>query len=93
MIYKEKTLFWLVVSEVSVHGNLAPLLWTCSKAEHHDGEGILEHSCSPHGMQEPNRRRGCRQDRSFKGTPPATHFLPSGPTFHIFTTFQKFFQL
>lgn len=29
--------FWLIISEVSTHGHLALLLWTCSEVEHYGG--------------------------------------------------------
>jgi hypothetical protein len=45
---------------VSVHGQLAPWLWACGKAEHHGGEHTVEQSCSLHSDQEANR--GGRKD-------------------------------
>jgi hypothetical protein len=41
-------LVYLVVSEASVHGGLAPLLWACGEAEKHGGRG----GCALHGAQE-----------------------------------------
>jgi hypothetical protein len=38
----KKDLFWCMISEVSVHGLLDPLLSACGKAEHHGAEGIIE---------------------------------------------------
>jgi hypothetical protein len=38
---KEKGLFWLVVSEASVHGQLVPLLWACGKAEYNGQELLI----------------------------------------------------
>jgi hypothetical protein len=43
---RETDLFWFIVSEVSVHGYLVPLLWRCNR------EYILEKSSSLHGGQE-----------------------------------------
>lgn len=46
-----------MVSKVSGHGQLAPLLWTCDEAEYHGGEGTIEQSCSSHGGLEAEGER------------------------------------
>jgi hypothetical protein len=37
---KRKNLFWLMVSEVLVHGQLTSLLWACGEERHH-GSGSI----------------------------------------------------
>jgi hypothetical protein len=49
-LVKMKYLCWLVVSEVSVHGPLAPSLWPWGKAGHHHVEHMAEQDHSPHGI-------------------------------------------
>jgi hypothetical protein len=66
--------------EVSGHGHLAPLLWTWGEEEHHDGENVVEQSCSPHGGQEEGVGEG--QD-TFQRHDPATYFFQPGPTFQF----------
>lgn len=52
---KRKDSFWLVVSEVSDHGQLFHL-WTNDKEEHHGRGDMMEESCSPHNIWEEERR-------------------------------------
>jgi hypothetical protein len=40
-------LVWLTVSEVPVHGQLAPLFLACGEAAHHGRESEVVLSCSP----------------------------------------------
>jgi hypothetical protein len=53
----KKDLFWLTVSEVSVHGQLAPLLWASGKVETSWWEHVAKQSYIPHGSQEVERDR------------------------------------
>lgn len=54
-------------------------------------KGLDDQSCSLHGNQEAAGARGWggAQGTSFKATPPTTHFLQSGSTFHTFCHLPK----
>jgi hypothetical protein len=57
------------VSEVSAHGQLTHCFSAYDKAEHHDGEHMVEQSSSlPWVGRKKERGRG------FKGTAPVAHF-------------------
>jgi hypothetical protein len=62
---KRKSSFWLMVSEVSIHGQLV-----CGKAEHQDRH-LLKQRCSPIGSWETKKTTG-RNQGPFKSTPPMT---------------------
>jgi hypothetical protein len=78
-----KGFFCLTVSEASVHNCLASSLWAYGEAEHHGEEGIVEQSCSFHGVQEAERdsdRKGTRyifqrHAHSDLLAPPSSHLL------------------
>jgi hypothetical protein len=46
-----------MVSEVSVHGDLAPSNWACGEAEHHGGEGIVNRAAHFMEAKEAERER------------------------------------
>jgi hypothetical protein len=50
-------LFWLVVSEMSGHGQLAPLLWAGGEAEHHGGRSKFSHLMVTRKQRETGRDR------------------------------------
>jgi hypothetical protein len=74
---RRKDLFWLMVSEVPVHGclagSIALVLW---QAEHHGQEGRKEQSCFIKVAEK--QRENWEQNILFKGTPPMTDFLQLG---------------
>jgi hypothetical protein len=53
-----RDLFGIIVSDVSVCGQLAPLFLDCGEAEFHGRKQVVEQSCSPCGSQEADRERG-----------------------------------
>jgi hypothetical protein len=59
-----KVLFWLLVSEASVHGQLAPCLWACGEAEHHGSQDAKR--------ERERKKMGWGANMSLKGTPPPT---------------------
>jgi hypothetical protein len=42
---KKKDFLWLMVSEVSAHGDWRHCFWACDEVECHDGDCVLEQSC------------------------------------------------
>jgi hypothetical protein len=64
------------VSEVSVHGLVAPLLWACGEPKHHGGEGVKEHGIWE--VEQDQQEEG-RDKIHFKGQPPVTSSLPLLP--------------
>lgn len=53
-----------MISQVSVHGHLAPLYFWASydEAEHHGGEHVVEHGHSPCGGQEAEKEEEARDE-------------------------------
>jgi hypothetical protein len=39
---RRKGLFCLMISEISVHGQFAPLLWACGEVEHHGSRSRVD---------------------------------------------------
>jgi hypothetical protein len=82
-----------VVSEASVHGLLAPLLWAWLEAEMLWWKvwcGGAENS--PHVGWEAERKRGGSEDKThFKGTPSVTYFLHQAPPSFFYMAYDSFF--
>jgi hypothetical protein len=81
----KKDLFWLMVSEISVHSQLAPLVLGLLK-----GRNILEERLltswqpgSKDETEEGNRIQNTQQGH----TSPVVHFLQLAPAFHSSMTF------
>jgi hypothetical protein len=75
-------LLWLIVSEVSIHDQLAPLLWTCDEAECHGGRTKLL------SLQQPGSRdigSSTKQVLSFLDilNPPTELLFPTSPHLQI----------
>jgi hypothetical protein len=70
---KEERFVWLVVSEVSTHGQLAPLFLSLRWGRGH----VEEQSCLPHGGHESKRKRKGQGTRSvFPGHTPSDLLPP-----------------
>jgi hypothetical protein len=54
---RRKDLFWLIVSELLVHGGPVPLFLGHGEVEHHSGEGMEEKSWSLYDGQGAERQR------------------------------------
>jgi hypothetical protein len=82
---KNKGLFWLIVLEVSIHGQLAPLQINVTR-QHITVVACDRVSCSSHHSQEARRVTGGGKGPNipFKGMPPMAHLLPVGPTSYRF---------
>lgn len=81
-------MFWLRVSEVSVCGQLALVIWACGKAVHYGREYIMEQSYSLHKELQAKREkeptvpiypsRTCPQQLNFfYDIPPSKDFITS----------------
>jgi hypothetical protein len=79
---KEKRFILVVVSEVSVHGQLAPLLWACGKGETTWWKSRAEESCSPHlkAARKQRDRKGPGTRYTLPGHTQVIHFLQPGST-------------
>jgi hypothetical protein len=71
-----------MISEVSVHGHLALLLWAGGKADHYGREHTVEQRYSPRGGQEAEREevRDWGPNIPSRACPAPPYFLPVGPT-------------
>jgi hypothetical protein len=77
-----KYLFWLVVSEVSVHGQLSSLLLGCVDAEHYSGERMQWKKGTHYIMARKQRGRDKKGRGSryiFQVMPTVTYFFQNGP--------------
>lgn len=77
---RKKGSWWLLPWQVSVHGDLVPLLWFCGK-----GESITVDS-GAHGSQEVMRKSALSnwgQDTPFKGTTPVICFSSEVPSLYL----------
>lgn len=65
---------------VTVHGQLAPLPWACGEAECHNGKSVQWSKIIHIIVAKKERREAERKRRqTFKGIPPLTNFLQTGP--------------
>lgn len=80
---KKERFIWLIVSDISVHDQLASLFWAWRKAEHPGRRAQWRKIAYPHGSQEPEREweeAAGGKIIAFQGVPPLTHFLQLGPS-------------
>jgi hypothetical protein len=75
-LIRRKGLFWITISEVSVHGHLVPLPLSLWQHSHHGGS-----MCLPRGGEGRKREvgRGWGPNIPFKGMPPMTYIPLTGP--------------
>jgi hypothetical protein len=82
LFIKNRDLFWLVVSVVIVHGQLAPLLWACGETEHLGSKSMrpnkVVHLIMTKKQREWQRGRSQGQD-ILQSHAPGDLFLPLKP--------------
>jgi hypothetical protein len=86
--WERKDLFWLIVSEVSVHSQLVPLFWAWgAKEEHHGGRAAwrkLAHLVAAREQREKETRRIQEKIHLSKACPqwPTSSSQAPAPSFH-----------
>jgi hypothetical protein len=68
-----------MVSDILVHGGLAPVLWAYGEAEHHSREQWWL------GTNEKKERQWSASQYILQGMPPVIYFLQLGPTSECFS--------
>jgi hypothetical protein len=82
---REEELFWLMVLEISVHGQLASLLWAWGESETSWWKGMAEGSCFPHDSQEAEReKKGPKMKSNLKSCHQCLQPLPPNSLTSLF---------
>jgi hypothetical protein len=77
---RRKDLFWLMVSEGSVHGWLAPLLWASHETEHHGTKSMCWSKVAHLMVDRKQRERERERERDRKWSVTSDKYIFSGHT-------------